>query len=296
MKDSPVPAVSVVVPVYNVEGYVRATLDSLVSQTLEDIEIICVDDGSTDSSLSVLEEYAASDPRIKVISQENQRQGGARNTGMAAASGKYVAFLDSDDTVDADYYEALYSAAESTSSDIAVSGRKKIKGGKESWTLRFGREMTAETVQEKYALCGCPPDFYITNMIYRAGFLRDAGIAFRKGVFYEDVAFFMKAFFFSGKAVYVQDIAYRYLVRGNSTTKVRQSSERQRNRYEALRDFVLFCDEKGIELPYRYRNVPVRYFSLGPVTLWKLRSDGLRKTLYLFDFIPLYAVRTNGFL
>ena len=89
--------VSVIMPVYNVEKYLRQSLDSVLAQTLSEIEIICVDDGSTDGSYDILEEYAAKDQRITVLKQQNQYAGVARNHGLEKAGGKYVVFWDSDD-------------------------------------------------------------------------------------------------------------------------------------------------------------------------------------------------------
>lgn len=89
--------VSVIIPVYNVEPYLKQCMDSVVGQTLKDIEIICVDDGSTDNSLDILREYAAEDSRIQIIEQKNAGAGAARNNGMRYATGKYLSFLDSDD-------------------------------------------------------------------------------------------------------------------------------------------------------------------------------------------------------
>ena len=91
------PKVSVIIPVYNVEEYLRECLDSIVKQTLREIEIICVDDGSTDNSLEILKEYAKKDNRITVITQKNLHAGVARNAGLAVAKGEYLSFLDSDD-------------------------------------------------------------------------------------------------------------------------------------------------------------------------------------------------------
>lgn len=104
-----IPFVSVVIPVYNAEKYLRACLDSVVAQSLREIEIICVDDGSTDASPAVLAEYAARDPRVRVITQENAGVGPARNAGIRAARGEFVAFIDPDDLLpDESAYEALY--------------------------------------------------------------------------------------------------------------------------------------------------------------------------------------------
>ena len=99
------PKVSVIIPVYNSSEYIRHCLDSLLAQTLEDIEIICVDDGSTDDSLSILEEYSRKDQRIRVLTQENAGAGAARNHGLREARGKYLSFLDSDDYFEPDMLE-----------------------------------------------------------------------------------------------------------------------------------------------------------------------------------------------
>lgn len=102
------PKVSVIIPVYNVKKYLRQCLDSVLNQTLKEIEIICVDDGSTDNSLQILQEYAAKDKRITVLAQKNLYAGIARNAGLTVAKGEYVHFLDSDDWIDVNTYENLY--------------------------------------------------------------------------------------------------------------------------------------------------------------------------------------------
>ena len=97
--------VSVIMPVYNVEKYLHQCMDSLVQQTLTDIEIICVDDGSTDNSLAILQEYAQRDSRIIVLQQKNSGAGVARNTGMKIVKGEYLAIVDSDDFFELDMLE-----------------------------------------------------------------------------------------------------------------------------------------------------------------------------------------------
>ena len=112
--------VSVIIPCYNVEKYLRECLDSVVNQTLRDIEIICVDDGSTDSTLQILEEYAAKDSRIKILRQQNQFAGVARNNGMKIARGKYLCFLDSDDFFDLTMFKKMVKRAEEAEADVVV--------------------------------------------------------------------------------------------------------------------------------------------------------------------------------
>lgn len=112
--------VSVIIPVYNAEEYLGECLDSIINQTLEDIEIICIDDGSTDNSLNILNEYMSKDSRISVYSQENQGPSGARNYGMSFAKGKYVYFIDSDDYIDLEMLETLYNISEEKGTDIIL--------------------------------------------------------------------------------------------------------------------------------------------------------------------------------
>lgn len=112
--------VSVVIPVYNVEKYLKECLDSVCNQTLANIEIICVNDGSTDSSLDILNEYAKNDDRIKIISQPNQGLGASRNRGLKESSGKYVYFIDSDDYIDLTCLEKLLDNAVSNDSDLVL--------------------------------------------------------------------------------------------------------------------------------------------------------------------------------
>ena len=116
--------VSVIIAVYNAEKFLGQCLDSIVGQTLKDIEIICVNDGSTDSSLEILEEYAKKDSRLKVFTKENEGLGGAsaRNYGLDIACGKYISILDSDDFFELEMLEKAVKKAEATNSDIVVFG------------------------------------------------------------------------------------------------------------------------------------------------------------------------------
>ena len=116
------PKVSVIIPVYNVEEYLRECLDSVVNQTLKEIEIICVDDGSTDSSLEILKEYAKKDSRITVITQQNLHAGVARNAGLAIAKGEYLSFLDSDDFFELNMLEETYNKAKNDNAEIIIFG------------------------------------------------------------------------------------------------------------------------------------------------------------------------------
>lgn len=119
--------ISVIMPVYNASEYLDMAIDSLIKQNFKDIEIICVDDGSTDQSLNILLQYQKRDERIKVLKQENQYAGVARNLGMSVAQGKYLAFLDADDYFKADMLQKAYKCAEEEQADIVVFGGEKFR-------------------------------------------------------------------------------------------------------------------------------------------------------------------------
>lgn len=125
-----IPKVSIVVPMYGVEPFLNKCVDSLLAQSLHDIEIILVDDGSPDRCGEIAEEYAIKDNRVKVIHQKNSGLGPARNTGMAAATGEYIGFVDSDDWANNCMFERLYNAAKKNNADIAVGGHCDWREGK----------------------------------------------------------------------------------------------------------------------------------------------------------------------
>ena len=128
------PKVSIIVPVYNAEKYLRRCVNSIINQTLEEIEIILTDDSSSDSSLKICNETAASDPRIKVIHKKNEGAGMARNAALEIAEGEYIGFVDSDDFVAADMFKTLYEKAKKYNSELVMSG-VLFSGG-----IVFGKE------------------------------------------------------------------------------------------------------------------------------------------------------------
>ena len=115
------PKISIIIPVYNVEKYLRECLDSVLNQTLEDIEVICVNDGSTDSSANILEEYRLKDKRLRVIHKENSGYGHSMNVGFEATTGEYVGIVESDDFVKPTMFEELYNIANREHADVVKS-------------------------------------------------------------------------------------------------------------------------------------------------------------------------------
>ena len=173
------PKVSIIIPVYNVEPFLARCLDSVAGQTLRGIEIICVDDGSPDRSIDILNRYAAQDGRIRVISQENRGLGGARNRGFDAATGEFILFVDSDDWIDPAYCERLYEAAREAEADIACASMLKIRPSYSKWTIHYTERQVVADTQEKFRICRCPPDFYVMNKLLRREMLLRLGLRFR---------------------------------------------------------------------------------------------------------------------
>ena len=189
MKEVKRPVVSVVVPVYNTEPFLAECLHSLEKQTLTDIQIILVNDGSTDNSGRLLREYAGKDARFVYVEQENQGLSAARNTGMEHASGHYLAFLDSDDWLAENALQVLCAIAAKTRTDI-VSGNTlavHADGQVQSWERR-GRELFAtgtvvsgSTYFSRVMDCRCyVPMVY--NYLYRRDFIEQNGFRFEPGL------------------------------------------------------------------------------------------------------------------
>lgn len=178
--------VSVIIPVYNVENYLRESLDCVVNQTLKEIEIICVDDGSTDKSFDILEEYAQKDSRIKILQQQNQFAGVARNNGLKVATGEYVIFLDSDDIFDLTMLEKMYNRAIETSADVTVCDSKffieDIKNVYETYGIRYDKLPEKEVFSSKeiknndvyQAFVG-----WVWDKLYKREFILNNGLEFQ---------------------------------------------------------------------------------------------------------------------
>ncbi len=176
--------VTVILPVYNSAEYLHQCMDSIIDQSLQEIEIICVDDGSTDESPKILQSYAAQDERITVLHQENLGAGAARNAGLKRASGEYLVFLDSDDWFELDYLERALRKARETGADVTVSGAVEFDSA-------TGRELPSEWMLDSEGLpeSGFSPDmaadriFSFTHgwpwdKLYRTSFVQEKRLTF----------------------------------------------------------------------------------------------------------------------
>jgi glycosyltransferase involved in cell wall biosynthesis len=228
------------------------------------------------------------DSRIRVIHQANGRQGKARNAAMKIACGEYVGMIDSDDYIPEEYFERLYNAAKSNDADVAMCGIVKQKPVGERVVVAFDGEEVVSSADDKLRVCHCPPEFHPVNKLYRRAMLDRLNLRFQEGVQYEDVMFVMRAIVECERLVTVPGVSYYYVLNPTSTVKSRQTAAKQLQKYEAHRAMVEYVASKGLTIPKRYRNITVRYGSLCGVTLWKIKECGKRRTLRLFDILPIW--------
>lgn len=208
------PELSVIIPVYNVEKYLRECLDSVVNQTFKDIEIILIDDGSTDKSLDICKEYAQKDNRIKIIRQENKGLSAARNTGLNAANGEYIAFVDSDDYIDTTAYEialAHINEADIVFFGIENFGEKLSDPAQEDYCkLKYEGKVLPDNEIRRSSNC------FAWNKIFKKSIIDKYSIRFADGFKYEDAGFYWKYILNANSAYYINQNFYKYRRRSAS--------------------------------------------------------------------------------
>lgn len=285
------PNVSVIVPVYNVEKYLSRCLDSLINQTLEDIEIICVNDGSKDSSPKILEEYAKKDKRIIVLNQENAGLSVARNNGMDNANGEYIGFVDSDDWVDLDFFEKLYTSAVKNSADVAAADFVREHPTKKKIRLGFSAEQVYEKPEDKYLICKTYREGCVWNKIYKTEFLKSINLKFVPGMYYEDRDFTARSLYFSKRLVTVPNTYYRYFVNPKSIVK-KGINKVQNEHYILVRQQVLnFIKEHNINVPDGVYKAEVYRFKIFGKALFTIKESIHSKYIFLFGKINIFKYK-----
>lgn len=285
--------VSVIIPVYNVEKYLEQCLKSVVSQTLNDIEIICVNDGSTDKSLSILEKYANNDSRIKIIDKKNSGYGNTMNVGIKAASGEYIGIVESDDYVEKNMFEFLYKQA----------ANKKIDAVKSD----FYEFSTAGQVEKRINTCPsiedynriiCPREtkktFHYAMMnwtgIYRTEFIHTNNILHNEtpGASFQDNGFWFQVFTLADKVLFCNKAFYHYRQDNpnssiNSKTKIYCMCDEYKFIYEFL------CKNKSYKKEVINEFMVKCYFNYN-LTLQRISEE------YKIDFLKQAAEDFKLFL
>ena len=246
-----IPIVSIVIPCYNVEQYLTEAMNSVINQTLHEIEIICINDGSTDNTLSILEHYAQTDSRVSIITQENQGLSAARNAGLFASTAKYVYFFDSDDVLELNAMEMLYHKSVNTNSQIVMFNASVIY---ESENLQKRFQDISDGV--------CPildlPNVYkgddFLSMIPETSILRldawrlfierkyllETGLTFKVGILHESVLFSPQALLLCQRISFINDKLIRYRIRENSIMTKPYSFSRFHGAHCALVELLVF--------------------------------------------------------
>lgn len=255
------PKISVIVPVYNVEQYLGVCIDSILAQTFADMEIICVDDGSTDRSPKILDDYAARDPRVRVIHRDNRGYGQSLNVGMDAAAGEYIGIVESDDRILPDMYEKLYTAAKGHDLDF-------VKSDCVFWwdSLAYSYDYHRKDLDEYYdrVLDVSQREIYfrffmnIWTGIYKKDFLDRNRIRCNEtpGASYQDNGFWIQTMSLAERAMWLSEAFYLYR-QDNPGASVKSKSKALAMKEEF--DFV----EKILEEKHRQKELDIcRYFRM----------------------------------
>ena len=206
--------VSVIVPVYNIEDYLDKCLDSLVNQTLKDIEIIVVNDGTPDNSQEIIDKYAEKYKNIKSFIKENGGLSDTRNFGIKQATGEYIAFVDGDDYVSYDMYELMYNKAKSGNFDVVVCDLNYVYS--ETEIKEVSSKIETDTTNIKQAFINIYPSAW--NKIYKNKLFNN-NIEFKKGVWFEDVEFLYKMLPYVKSIGVVKKPLNQYVQRTGSISK-----------------------------------------------------------------------------
>lgn len=216
--------VSVIVPVYNTEKYIRKCVDSIINQTYSNLEIILVNDGSTDNSLSIINEYK--DSRITIINNSNNGVSYSRNTGIEASTGDYILFVDSDDYLDVQCVKRCVNAISNTDVDYVVFGSKHYKPFSDTMIkeIKYNEKIIDCNIDKGFAL-----DIELSpwNKLYRSDFINNNHLLFPLDNYFEDYIFTMDVVKNSNKIAYISDSLYCYTVEreGNLSNNQLQKAE-----------------------------------------------------------------------
>lgn len=247
------PTISIIVPVYNVEKYLYKCLNSILNQEFSNIEIIIIDDGSSDDSKKIIQEYEVKDGRVKAIYQSNQGVSAARNKGIEIAKGKYIGFVDSDDYIELDMYKEMYEKAEEVKADIVVCNVRDIFHNNTRTSLNLYEGLISiedikpkEFLKEKYFNLGTA----VWHKIFRRSLIEENNIRFinYNEVSSEDTIFNLQAML-KAKTIYCIDKPlYNYIIRDDSLTKSNMAKENMVYRCGNVVDVInKYCERNIID-------------------------------------------------
>lgn len=246
------PKVSIIIPVYNTKPYLEACLDTIINQSLQDIEIICINDGSTDGSLNILEAYAERDARITVLSQENKGQSSARNLGLSIATGEYVYFMDSDDLLSLDSLSYLYGLAQQQQLDIVYFNAdvffesEQVKKDNLNYVDYYVRNASYPNVQSGLELLiamEAQKDYKPSPCLQfiRMRHLQKNNIRFYEGIIHEDNLFSFLTIVSAERAMQIENVFFHRRVREDSTMTKAKSAKNVIGYFTCFVEMQQYC-------------------------------------------------------
>ena len=295
------PLISVIIPIYNNEKYLPQCLESVLNQTYKNLEIICVNDGSTDNSTKTLEKF--SDSRIKIINQENKGLATARNTGLKNSTGEYVYFLDSDDWIDKKLIEITLGAIQNNNADIAMFDAYNVYDNSFVKVKRVSNFINPEKTKViSYEENNAIRDLQCTawSKLYHKDFLIKNNLYFPDGMrFGEDVPFWFSLLFKNPKIVFINDFLYFYRKRSSSiTAKTSDIIDKQWNVYQECTKINAYTNASKAEqlyiLDYNTRMAVYNYSAINNLSLFIPYEKGLNnfsKEYKNFKIMNLYKLR-----
>lgn len=293
------PEISVIVPVYNMEKYIHRCVNSILSQSFTDFELILVDDGSTDTSGAICDEYIVKDERIIVIHQTNQGQAGARNNAVSCAKGEWISFVDSDDVIHPQYLEILFNAAMITQNKIIICSADEVASCPEEFYNIQKVQPKVFTLNEQrlfewfhHSNDEVSPNAYWTvwgKLIHKCILQQ---YPFTSGRIYEDNAVVCKWLYTAEKVTYCDNVLYYYYINCTGTTKSCYSLKRL-DWLWAVREQIRFYEQVGyakMEIMLRKRYVWDALRELGHIRTYLSNKNAEGK---LRRHIILYCIKNN---
>ena len=221
------PKISVVIPIYNAQKYLRRCLDSVLNQTFADFEVICVNDGSADGSKKILDEYAIRDERFIIINKKNAGVSAARNDGIKRARGKYIHFMDADDFIDSNYYEKMFYAAQNTDADIVCSGF--VTDTKYTHDIKYKKEFIKYGIYGKLRWTYALTDGYVWRYLFKTEFIKKNKLLFdKKMISQEDAIFVLNVIANANAIAFVPNVFYHYMFNAMSALNNRDAEHHRK--------------------------------------------------------------------
>ena len=232
------PLISIIIPTYNVEKYIRTCIKSILAQTYRNVEVIIVNDGSTDQSLAVISDLICSHHNVKVINQKNQGLSVARNTGIDVATGKYITFVDADDKIMPGFVSSLYQIADKTGADIVRGSFRDFNGNiPKDWVPDFNVPTNCGTIVLDQFLSS-NISFVVWSSIYRLDFINSNHIRFTPGILLEDGDFTTRAYMLAKLVATSPESNYAYRIRQGSILTTNNAQKMSLSEEKVISQFI----------------------------------------------------------